>query len=67
VKITAKNIEYCLQGITGAPLNKVMQLECYTCSLEICHLNSCTALSACQIATVLKQDPYQHVCLSLIS
>jgi len=28
VKITAKNIEYCLQGIIGAPLNKVMQLEC---------------------------------------
>jgi len=56
-----------LQEITGAPLNKIMQLECYTWSLEICHLNSCTTLSACRIATVLKQDPYKHVCLSLIS
>ena len=67
VKITAKNIEYCLQGITRALLNKIRQLECNTCSLEICHLNSCTTLSACQIATVLRQDPYQHAHLSLIS
>ena len=64
VQITAKNIEYCLQGITGAPLNKVTQLECsWNMPPQLLYYTFCLSDSN----SSYKQDPYQHVCLSLTS